>query len=395
MRARVVFGACLTQFTIIGLLISYGLFFKSFETEFGWSRTAISASTSIAFFLMGVLAIVIGQLNDRIGPKLVLAVAGILNGIGYALLPQISEIWHLFILFGLFVGLGMAAHDVVTLSTVARWFPSKRGLMTGIVKSGTAAGQVAVPPVAALLLTTLGWRTALMILGLTAIGAMIVAAACMANPPGHANASARNAATGASFAEARRTPTLWLLCAIQFLFFPTLMTVPLHIVVHAMDLGTAAAIAALLLSTMGASSVVGRLSCGFAVDRVGGKGGLAMCLVPLTASLLALMFITDIRLLFVIMAIYGFAHGGLFTVVSPTIADYFGLKALGSIFGLVVFFGTLSGSIGPLVAGWIFDVTGSYFYAFGLLAAGAGLGLVLALLLPPVNNFPSTTGSAG
>ena len=395
MRARVVFGACLTQFTVIGLLISYGLFFKSFEAEFGWSRTAISASTSIAFFLMGVLAIVVGQLNDRIGPRLVLGVAGIIYGIGYALMPQISEIWHLFVLFGLLAGLGLAAHDVVTLSTVARWFPSKRGLMTGIVKSGTAAGQVAVPPIAALLLTGLGWRTALLVLGVAAIVMMIVAAASMANPPDHANAEARNAASGASFAEARRTPTLWLLCAIQFLFFPTLMTVPLHIVVHAMDLGTAAAIAALLLSTMGASSVVGRLSCGYAVDKIGGKGGLAMCLVPLTASLVALMFITDIRLLFVIMAIYGFAHGGLFTVVSPTIADYFGLKALGSIFGLVVFFGTLSGSIGPLVAGWIFDVTGSYFYAFGMLAAGAGLALALALTLPSLNKFVPATGSAG
>ena len=75
-------------------------------------------------------------------------------------------------------------------------------------------------------------------------------------------------------------------------------------------------------------------------------------------------------------------HGGFFTVVNQTAASYFGVKALGSIFGIIVFFGTLSGSIGPIVAGWIFDVTGSYFYAFALLGSAALLALMLLLALP-------------
>ena len=185
-----------------------------------------------------------------------------------------------------------------------------------------------------------------------------------------------------TLAEARRLPTLWLMCLIQFLIFPTLMTVPLHIVVHAIDLGSTPAVAALLLSTMGASSVVGRLCSGFAVDRIGGKGGVAVCLVPLFAALVSLMSVTQVSWLFPVMALYGFGHGGFFTVVNPTAASYFGVKALGSIFGLIVFFGTLSGSIGPIVAGWIFDVSGSYFYAFALLATGAAISLLLLFLLP-------------
>ena len=85
------------------------------------------------------------------------------------------------------------------------------------------------------------------------------------------------------------------------------------------------------------------------------------------------MSVTQVSWLFPVMALYGFGHGGFFTVVNPTAASYFGVKALGSIFGLIVFFGTLSGSIGPIVAGWIFDVSGSYFFAFALLATGAAL----------------------
>ena len=381
-RYWVVFGACLTQFTIIGLLIAYGLFFAEFEREYGWSRTSLSATTSVAFFLMGVFAIPIGRFNDAFGPRLVLGITGTLYGIGYALLSQVTEIWHLLLLFGLCIGSGMAAHDVVTLSTVARWFPNRRGLMSGIVKTGTALGQVSVPPIAALLLTQFGWQTALIILGTAATGLMVIASACMSDPPKAKGQSQSADLEGLSMTQARRLPTLWLMCLIQFLVFPTLMTIPLHIVVHAIDLGSTPAVAALMLSTMGAASVVGRLCTGFAVDRVGGKGGIALCLVPIVIALVSMMGVTEISLLFPIMAIYGFGHGGFFTVVNPTAASYFGVRALGSIFGLIVFFGTLSGAIGPIVAGWIFDVAGSYFYAFGILASGSAISLLLLLLLP-------------
>jgi MFS family permease len=151
-RYKVVFGAWLTQFTVIGLLFSYGLLFKIFETEFGWSRTLLSACTSLAFLMMGVLAIFSGRLNDRYGPRAVLGVAGTLYGLGFALISQVSEPWHLFAIFGLLLGVGLSTHDVVTLSTVARWFQRRRGVMTGVVKVGTAAGQVAIPPLAALLI---------------------------------------------------------------------------------------------------------------------------------------------------------------------------------------------------------------------------------------------------
>jgi len=87
-RYLIVLGACLTQFTVIGLLFSYGLIFKAFEVEFGWSRTLLSSCMSFAFLVMGVLAFFGGRLSDRYGPRLVLAVAGTLCGMGYALCPK-------------------------------------------------------------------------------------------------------------------------------------------------------------------------------------------------------------------------------------------------------------------------------------------------------------------
>ena len=82
------------------------------------------------------------------------------------------------------------------------------------------------------------------------------------------------------------------------------------------------------------------------------------------------------------MAVYGFAHGGLFTVVAPTVAELFGTRAHGAIFGGIVFFGTLGAAVGPVLAGRIFDVTGSYEYAFTGLAVMATIGLALVISLP-------------
>ena len=382
-RYLIVLGACLTQFTIIGLLFSYGLFFKALETEFGWSRTLLSSGTSIAFLVMGSLAFFGGRLNDRYGPRVVLTVAGTLCGLGYALLSQVTQPWQLFAIFGLFIGVGMSSHDVVTLSTIARWFQQRRGIMTGVVKVGTAAGQIAVPPIAAILIAVYDWRLALIILGVTAIALLLAAASLMQSPPAVAGSGNGAHASGYRFQEARRTRTLWMICAIQFLFFPTLTTIPLHIVVHGMDLGMSATQAAVLLSVMGAASVAGRLSIGTLADRIGGRRALIVCFVPIIASLLAFLFIAAPGVLFAAVAVYGFSHGGFFTIMSPTVAEYFGLRAHGAIFGLVLFFGTIGGAAGPLLAGQVFDRTASYTPAFVTLAVMAVLGLALAWRLPP------------
>ena len=91
-RYLVVIGACVTQFTVIGSFFSFGLLFKTFEVEFGWSRTVLSSCSAVAFLVMGVLAIAAGRLSDKYGPKRVLAVSGLLFGLGYALISQVTQL---------------------------------------------------------------------------------------------------------------------------------------------------------------------------------------------------------------------------------------------------------------------------------------------------------------
>lgn len=384
-RYLVVFGACLTQFTVIGLLFSFGLFFKVFEAEFGWSRTLFSAISALAFFMMGTLAILGGRLSDRYGPRRVLAATGLAFGLGYALLSQVSAPWQMFLVFGTLIAAGLGTHDVVTLSTVARWFTARRGVMTAVVKVGTAIGQILVPPLVAALIAWLGWRSAVMSLGAAAAVLLLIAAFSMKAPPMpkvRPGGMPPAEISGASFTDAKRSRVLWTLCAIQFLFFPALVTVPLHLPAHAMDMGLTPGRAATLLSIIGAASIAGRLAVGRLVDIIGGRNSYALCLAILIAALGGLAMVGTPAPLYAIVAVYGFSHGALFVVVSPTVAEYFGMRAHGAIFGLVLFFGTLGASVGPILAGRLFDTTGSYFLAFVTLVSLAGLGLFLALTLP-------------
>jgi len=295
-RAPIVIGACLVQFTVIGGVFAYGVFFSALETELGWSRTVLSACTSLAILIMGLFAVSAGRLNDHFGPGWVLAASGIVYGCGYA-----------------------------------------RGRMTGVVKVGTAMGQIIVPILAAVLLATFGWRDSFLLLGLAAVAILLIAARLVGGkPPQAPDTGTHNSShQHLNFKDIYRTTQFKLFCAIQLLFFPALTTIPVHIVVHAEDLGFNARSAAAILSCIGAASIIGRLVLGWGIDKIGGKQGYIVCFTLLLTSLLLLKQIHDPRYLYGFAIIYGLAHGGFFTVVSPTLAEFFGMRAIGTVFGTV------------------------------------------------------------
>ena len=385
-QVRVVTAAFLIQAIVIGMMFGYGVFFKVLEDELGWSRTLLSGASSLAILVMGVFAIAAGQLTDRFGPRWVLTATGLTTGIGYFSMSAMTAPWQLLLSFGLFVGLGFATHDVATLSTVSSWYPRRRGLVTGIVKTGSACGQILVPLLVTLLVAIWGWRSAFATLGLSAAVLLIALSQIMRRKDDRLEdgdgARRDSSEDGLSFKQARKDRKLWTFCAIQFCFLPSMMTIPLHIVAHATDLGMATERAALVLSVLGAASIVGRLFVGHLIDRFGARQILCTCLAGLLTSLLMLRFTDSPHWLFPVALIYGVSHGGLFTAVSPSVAEYFGMKSHGAIFGTIVFFGTLSGAAGPVVAGMLFDRFNTYNLAFTILAFLAATGTLLAWSLP-------------
>ena len=402
MRARYFYGynivaaGFIIQAVCVGAMFTYGVFFKEFQAEFGWSRAAISGAASLAFLMMGLGGVIAGKMNDRIGPKVIIVASGILLGIGYLLMSRLQALWQLYLLYGVLVGIGFSTHDVITLSTVARWFIKRRGMMSGIVKVGTGSGQFLMPLIATLLITAYGWRNSYLIISAVVLVIFVVVAQVLSRDPqgiglfpdGDSNESCDNGnrprEESVTLRAAARTGQFWIICIAEFAIFFCLLTVIVHIVPHAMDLELTPPTAVGVLSTIGFVSMLGRIVIGTANDKIGGKRSLVICFILLLCSLFWLHVASEAWMLFLFAVIYGFAHGGFFTVMSPMIAEFFGTGSHGVLFGMVLASGTLGGAAGPLMAGRAFDVTGSYRIAFLVLTLLAVIGFVLITLLQPL-----------
>ena len=159
------------------------------------------------------------------------------------------------------------------------------------------------------------------------------------------------------------------------------MTIIVHIVPHATDKGLSPLIAAQILSTIGIASIAGRLIIGVIADRFGGTLSLVFCYTALVASF-AIIYLFEAKwILFVFAIFYGFSHGGFFTLIAAIVAEMFGTKSHGAIFGVIQFSGAVGGMLGPLVAGLTFDITGNYQIVFLYSLILSLTGLILTSLL--------------
>ena len=393
---NIVAAGFIIQAVCIGAMFTFGVFFKELQAEFGWSRATISGATSMAFLVMGAIGVLAGRLNDKIGPRILVAGSAVSFGLGYLLMSRLEAPWHIYLLYGGLVGIGFGMHDIITLSTVARWFVKRRGMMTGIVKVGTGAGQFLAPLIAAALITAYGWRNSYLIIGTVVLVILIPIAQIMRRDP-QGMGLLPDDATNASWiinngppvpdvplGEAVLTRQFWIICLSEFAVFFCLIPMVVHIVPHATDMGTHPAVAARILSTIGAVSMLGRIVMGTINDRIGGKRSLIICFVILICALIWLQVARLPWMLFLFAVIYGFAHGGFFTVISPTVAEWFGTGSHGTIFGIIMFSGSIGGAVGPLLAGRMFDVTGSYQIVFVVFIGLAILGLCVITMLKPL-----------
>ncbi len=378
----------LVQAVYVGLLFMFGILFLEFEETFGWSRALISGAFSVFLLGTGFIGIAMGKLNDLFGPRRIMIAGALIHGAGYALMSLIQAPWQLYFFYGVLVAVGFSTHDILTLSTIARWFTAKRSLMSGIVKAGAGAGTFVVPILVTTLLSVWNWRIACLVVGAASTLILIFLAQFLTRNPPSIPAPSRGDSTPAPQTEfgltlklATKTRNFWILCFGQFLIFSCLMVVMIHVAPHARDLGFGTTQAAKVLSTIGAASILGRIILGGAADRLGGKRTLIIAYSLLSASLIWLIFIREPWILFLFAPVYGFTHGAFFTLISPTIAEFFGTRSHGVIFAIVLFPGTIGGALSPLIAGHVFDTLGSYQPVFICLAGLAVAGLVLVYFL--------------
>ena len=384
-----------TQMMYLGLFFTFGVLFPEFEKEFGWSRAQISGASSTMFIVMGVLGIAMGRVNDQIGPRILLTASTVVFALGFILMSRMTALWHLYLFYGLLCGLGVAAHDVVVLSTVARWFTRGRGLMSGLVKTGAGIGQLIVPLFAAFFILRHGWRDATMVVGLVALIVMVIAAQVVRRDPkslglrpwGDDQKEVANDVTqeaGLDLKQAVRTRQFWLISMAKLADWYCLFTIIIHVVPHGIDQGLEPATAAIVLSVIGGCSILGRLVLGAGFDYLGTKRSLLIAFALLFLSVVFLQLLSDPRWLFVFAFVYGIGHGGFFAIASPSVAEYFGTRSHGVIFGIVMFTGSIGGTLGPWLSGWLYDSTGTYDIAFLLVSGFSVFGFLMACGLKPI-----------
>ena len=384
-----------TQMMYLGLFFTFGVLFPEFEKEFGWSRAQISGASSTMFIVMGVLGIAMGRVNDQIGPRILLTASTVVFALGFILMSRMTALWHLYLFYGLLCGLGIAAHDVVVLSTVARWFTRGRGLMSGLVKTGAGIGQLIVPLFAAFFILRHGWRDATMVVGLVALIVMVIAAQVVRRDPkllglrpwGEDQKEVANDVTqeaGLDLKQAVRTRQFWLISMAKLADWYCLFTIIIHVVPHGIDQGLEPATAAIVLSVIGGCSILGRLILGAGFDYLGTKRSLLIAFALLFLSVVFLQLLSDPRWLFAFAFVYGIGHGGFFAIASPSVAEYFGTRSHGVIFGIVMFTGSIGGTLGPWLSGWLYDSTGTYDIAFLLVSGFSVFGFLMACGLKPI-----------
>ena len=397
----VVAAAFFVALVAYGVQYSFGIFIDPLKADFGWSGELVGGAASLFMFSRGALAILTGRITDRHGPRIIVAIGGLFLGLGLILTSQSSTAWQLYLFYGLMGGFGLSVAYAPLMATVSRWFVSKRGLAIGIVAAGIGAGTAVMSPLAAHLVATYGWRLSYIIIGLLAFIIIIPGAFLLRRSPeekgllplGKAEAiagdeensniakkedSLTSKSAGFSLKDAAHTRAFWLLLAIIIFWSTCIQMTMIYIYDHAnTGLGIPWEVAASFMIVIGISSIIGRLVMGAVSDRLGGKRTLVICLVLQALAMFWLLGATDIWMLYLFAAVFGFAYGGCVPQLPVIAGEIFELKSIGEIVGFQMLGVAIGGAIGPVLGGYVFDVTQSYYFAF----MGSGISTIIALIL--------------
>jgi MFS family permease len=372
-----------------GVQNSFGVFFKAFQDEFLWGRT-ITSGVYTAYQLSGcVVGLLTGWLTDRYGPRRTVTAGGIAIGIGLLFASRIETPLQLYLVYSIFLSFGISVAWVPLMATVSRWFIRKRGLALGLVGSGVGLGTATVPLLAGYLITTVDWRFAYVSIGLAAIILITSAAVFLKRDPDetgthpygeetNANAGVDTAA-GISLTKAIRNRNLWMLFFTFMMVCIGTFMVMTHITRYALDAGLNPMMAAGIVSAIGIGNIFGKTSMGSISDRIGIRPALVICLVGQGLVMLLLNSVSGAIGFYVTAVLFGFFFGGWVPLFPALTGAIFGVRYLGMVFSFVTLGSGIGSALGPVIAGYVYDTTQSYFIAF---TTGALLSLAAAIVLP-------------
>lgn len=366
-----------------GIWYGYSVILVALLNEFGWSRSVLGGAFSVFTLVHGAVNPVVGALCDRLRPLGLMAAGGAALGLVLWADSYIASPWQLYLGFGVFTAIAVAAAGwIPAIVQVQRDFQDKLGLALGIVSSGVGLGMLLVVPLTQLLIDAYGWRAAFRVLAAICVLWIVPSSLVVLRraptprraPQPAATAQQRHSSTS-TLAEAMRGAPFWLMFAAYFFGNVCSQMLHVHQVAYLVDLGVSAIIAASVVGVVGASSIAGKIGGGWLSDRMERElvylGGITIMLASVAA--LALLAAAPAA-----WAIYGYAvlfgvgYSATASLIPAMVSDRFGGRHFGAIVGAGLMGSSVGSALGPWIAGYLFDRTGSYMLAFAI-AAGCGI----------------------
>ena len=383
-----------------GIRAVFGVFIKPIEAEFGWTRQQLSGAAALSLFVLGAVGPAVGWLADIWGPRRVMLLAGATLGVGTILASFVGHLWQLYASAGVLMAMGSGGLSMATSSTIAaRWFVARRGLILGILGGAMSAGQMLVVPLSMIIIRLYGWRSSFLWLG---IGVLLLALPVIlafvrddpkemglepygqGTPAGRAFGGSTNERR-VPVSEAMGIPAFWLLAITFFVCGYTSNGLVLtHLIPHAAEHGFSEMHAAQALGLMGAMNIVGTVLSGWICDRYGRKGPLAFYYGVRGLSLIFLLYVWNVPSLHIFAAIFGLNYISTVPPTTTLTANIFGRLSVGALSGWIYFSHQAGSAIGAWAGGAIFDITGSYSWAFLSAAVMAFVAAGLSLLIKEV-----------
>ena len=392
-----------------GMYYSFSVFFVALLPETGWSRASTAGVFSLFVAVLGLGSALGGALIDRFGPQRLIPAGGLLLSLGLFACSRLTELWQYYLFFGVACGMALAICGFVpAMVLVSRWFSGHQGMAAGITSAGIGLGIVAVVPLTQLLISSFGWRTAYEILAaITLLGIAPQSALLLLSRPRDIGQKADGVDTTIVNSSptrtreildqgwASRTWTLraasstrqfWLLAAALGFINMTHQMLFVHQAAYLVDGGFSPMLAASAVGMAGFASIFGKIGWGVVSDRLGREWAFSLATVSLLSSM-AVLIATRMDpsqwLMLLYVVLFGAGYAATAPVLPTATSDIFAGKSFGAIYGGVSIGQGVGAAFGSWVAGYIFDITGTYLAAFAVGAVAAIIATFALWLAAP------------
>jgi OFA family oxalate/formate antiporter-like MFS transporter len=376
----------------LGAVYAWSVFRVPLTRQFGWSTSEVTLTFTISIFVLGIAAFFGGLWQNRKGPRLVAITGGILYGLGVFLASfSANRLWWLYLSYGLIGGIGLGLSYIVPVAVLVKWFPDRRGLITGIAVGGFGAGALITAPVATRLIQSVGVLNTFAYLGIAYLVVTVVASLFMQNPPDgwrpegwtpSVSQTSQRAGRDYTLGEALRTwqwYALWLLLFLNT--FAGISIISQEAPIFQELIKVSAITAASMVGIASIGNAFGRVFWAWVSDLITRRATFFVMFVVQVLLFWLLPSLTTVAVMSIVTFVVLMCYGGGFGTMPAFAADYFGSKNVGPIYGLMLTAWGCASAVGPLLIAYMRQTTGSYHGALHVIAGVMAISALVPILV--------------